>query len=69
MANITYRVNSNPAIPGIYKNSLGVIVVKNESALEENRRIHLIASLENKVNELTQIVLTLLNNQRSNING
>ena len=44
-------------------------MVKNESALEENRRIHLIASLENKVNELTQIVLTLLNNQRSNING
>jgi len=66
---IRIKDNSGNIIPGIYKNSLGVIVVKNESALEENRRIHLITSLENKVNELTQIVLTLLNNQRSNING
>ncbi len=66
---IRIKDNSGNIIPGIYKNSLGAIVVKNESALEENRRIHLIASLENKVNELTQIVLTLLNNQRSNING
>jgi len=56
-------------VPGVYKNSLGAIIVKNDSLLEENRRIHRITFLENKVNELTQLVYTLLNNQRRNING
>ena len=66
---IRVKDHSGNIIPGVYKNSLGAILVKNDSALEENRRIHRIASLESKVDELTQLVYTLLNNQKVNSNG
>lgn len=56
-------------IPGVYRNSAGTIVIKNESALEENRRIHKVAKLETEVQELSKLVQMLLNNQRGNING
>lgn len=56
-------------IPGVYRNSAGTIVIKNESALEENRRIHKVAKLETEVQELSKLVQTLLNNQKRNING
>lgn len=66
---IRVKDHSGNIVPGVYKNNLGAIVVKNEPALEENRRIHRIASLESKVDELTQLVQTLLNNQKVNGNG
>ena len=56
-------------VPGVYKNSLGAIIIKDDKALDENKRAHKIVSLEKQVEQLTTMVSLLLNNQKGNDHG